>query len=252
MSSAVVFGSLPIATKIVNFLEHNGHEVMVVLGNENAHNNDPWPNVPMLKDYCDKNKIRVHKLEEIAAFDDNMFDIGLSCRYSRIISGEVIRKFRYGVINMHGGVLPEFGGVYSVNHEILNGSKLGGGTLHYINDGIDTGDIVRECYFEITSNDTAYTVFQRTQIELEKGMREVVPFAIKGWLKGVSQADLVTSGRVKQYFSKSSLAGKKLIRREDLFTEKADRTIRAFDFPGYEPAYVLDDLGRKIYIRYTI
>jgi len=70
-------------------------------------------------------------------------DIIISVRYGVILKQPVIDIARYGVLNLHSGILPEFRGVMATFWAMLNGEKSLGTTLHFIDDNlIDTGRIV--------------------------------------------------------------------------------------------------------------
>lgn len=56
--------------------------------------------------------------------------------------------------------------MHSANHAFLEGAVRGAGTLHYIDEGVDTGDIVHREFFRIQHTDTAYDVFLKTQAAL--------------------------------------------------------------------------------------
>ena len=67
----------------------------------------------------------------------------LSIRYGVILREVVIGIPRYGVLNLHSGLLPDYKGVMATFRAMLNGESRIGATLHYINDAtIDTGPIV--------------------------------------------------------------------------------------------------------------
>ena len=95
MKKVIVFGDLPIATKIVQFLKTlDDVEIGVVIGNTNPHNNDPW-DVPCLFDYVQFKNIPTYTLDSLAAkFEDNELNLGLSCRFSKILKENVISKFK--------------------------------------------------------------------------------------------------------------------------------------------------------------
>lgn len=247
----VVFGNLPIATRIVEYIESvNEFELSaIVIGDRNPHNCDPWIETPTLYEYCKQKGLLFYDMKEFGkAFKNQRFDLGLSCRFNKLISSEIITLFKNGIINMHGGLLPEFRGLYSCNHTILSESKIGGGTLHYIDDGIDTGDIIRRCEFVLDENDTGYSVFQKTQLALEKNMKEIIPLAVKGKIN-IDQEQF--KGIISNYYDKHSLENLKQVDFYTMNSETISRIIRAFDFPGHEPAYFLDDHERKVYLRYT-
>lgn len=248
-----VFGDLPIATKIVQYVLSNAEINLsaVIIGNESLHNNDPWLDTPCLVDFCMENGIETISLNEFnSKFLCGELDLGLACRFSKIIKKETIDVFKLGIINMHGGLLPEFAGLYSCNMSILYGAKRGGGTLHYIDERIDTGDILRRCEFDITEEDTGYTVFQKTQMSLYENMIDIIPQVLHATIKAIPMSTLLDKGLIARYFDKKSIFKYKEIRL-DMSQEEIVRIVRAFDFPGYEPAFIKIN-GEKIYMRTSL
>ena len=247
----IVFGNLPIATKIVMFLKEQSNIELkgVVISDPTPHNNDPWEDTPCLYDYCKREFIPIYKLEELPQYFKNQtLDLGLSCRFSKIIKKNVIDLFSKGIINMHGGLLPEFAGLYSCNFSVLYGAEKGGGTLHYIDEGIDTGDIIRRCEFHIENNDTGYSVFQKTQIALYENMIEIIPLVLQGKIEAYPIKKLLDLGYEHHYFNKKSILQYKKVDINTMSEEEILRCVRAFDFPGYEPAY-MEIAGKRIYLR---
>ena len=120
--------------------------------------------------------------------ENRKYFLGISARFSRIIPSYVINKFEAGIITFHGGLLPEFGGLFSSCHTILENSKIGGGTIHFIDEGIDTGEIISRCEFQVGRHDTSVSVFQKTQ---KRGV--VSKFPLYYYLR---QRRLAFSGRV--------------------------------------------------------
>lgn len=244
-----VFGSLPIATKILQYLmQQKNIQTEVVLGKKSLHNNDPWPETPCLAEFCEMNNIETKSMDELKEqYGKGALDLGVSCRFDKIIKKDVLDLFRKGIVNMHGGLLPEFGGLYSCNMSILFGAEKGGGTIHYIDEGIDTGDILRRCEFALTGEDTGYTVFQKTQTALYENMLEIIPKVLHGEIKATPAETLKQQGYPARYFNRQSINDYKEV-RPDMPEEEIVRRVRAFDFPGYEPAYMVVQ-GRKIYLR---
>ncbi len=75
----------------------------------------------------------------LRAFEPDLF---ISLRYRRILKTAAIEIPRYGVLNLHSGLLPEYKGVMVSFWAMLNGEEEIGSTLHTIGDGtIDTGPI---------------------------------------------------------------------------------------------------------------
>lgn len=120
--------------------------------------------------------------------------------------------------------------------------------MHFVDEGIDTGNVIKRCEFKITDDDTGFTVFQKTQKALYEGMIEVIPMVLNNKINTISMQQLIEKGHKSRYFNKQSINLYKEVFKDELFNENGLRKIRAFDFPGYEPAYYMLD-GKKIYLR---
>lgn len=81
--------------------------------------------------------------EGLARIRGSAPDLIISVRFGLIIREEVIAIPKYGVINLHSGVLPRYRGVMATFRAMLNNESNIGSTLHFIQDeGVDTGDII--------------------------------------------------------------------------------------------------------------
>ena len=246
----IVFGTLPLSTKVCELLINNSniHLVAVVLGKSKPVNINTFEGTHLLKDFASIHKIKTITLDDLCSeFDDNYFDYGITCRFNKILKKEHLSKFKYGVINFHGGLLPEFGGLYSSCHSILEESKKGGGTIHFIDNGIDTGDIILRAEFEITDFDTSESIFKKTQIYLYESFVDLLPKIINNSIPVTKQKEFIKKGYIKKYYNKDSINGlKKINLTDDINT--IDKKVRAFDFPLFEPAFfILND--KKYYVR---
>lgn len=79
-------------------------------------------------------------------------------QFSIIVKEDLLMKYYDRVVNLHYGKLPEYRGVAPITHALLNKEKVCGVTLHYVDSGIDTGDIIKQNIFNVTSltNEEAY------------------------------------------------------------------------------------------------
>ena len=81
--------------------------------------------------------------ENFDIFKETQPDLVISIRYGVILKSRVICIPRYGVINLHSGLLPDYKGVMATFRAMQNGEKSIGATLHYIHDNsIDTGAVI--------------------------------------------------------------------------------------------------------------
>jgi len=92
-----------------------------------------------------------HSFDEgISEFPD--YDIGVGFLYTYKIPAEQLSKTW---INFHPAPLPEYGGRNVAHHAIINNSEYFGGTMHYMNEEFDRGDIIDCQRFKIEKTDTA-------------------------------------------------------------------------------------------------
>ncbi len=248
---ALVFGDLPIATKVTEDLLNRKEVdlVGVVLSNKPFKNNDPWNNVPTLCEFAKLNKINIFNMHELSQIKSDL-DIGFSCRFSLFIPSNIIKKFSYGIINFHGGLLPECRGLNSSCHAILLNHKKAGGTLHFIDEALDTGNIIKREEFEIKDSDTSISLFKKTQLALLNAYYEKIDSFILGKNDSIPQQLFISKGYKTNYFDQKSLEGKREI-KEHFTRAQVSRIVRAFDHPDHEPAFKIIN-GKKKYMFNTL
>lgn len=75
-------------------------------------------------------------------------DLIISCRYDYIFKENIISIPNIGILNIHPGALPEYRGLMAPFHALKNGESRLGSTVHWIDSGIDTGDVISIDYLE--------------------------------------------------------------------------------------------------------
>jgi len=96
--------------------------------------------------------------------DINDCDIFISVLYDKILDEDFINNKK--CYNFHPAILPNYAGVGTITWSILNGETQHGVTLHLIDKGIDTGDLIEIVKFDIGQNDTAYSLHDKTMRSL--------------------------------------------------------------------------------------
>ena len=89
-------------------------------------------------------------------------DLNVLAGYNQILRKRIIEIPNKGTINLHGGKLPEYRGTAPINWQIINGETTGGCSIIYVDEGIDTGDIIVQEPYEIGLEDDAATIMQKT------------------------------------------------------------------------------------------
>jgi methionyl-tRNA formyltransferase len=93
----------------------------------------------------------------------------LSANNTAVLPGWLLTKCQCGALNLHPGLLPEYAGLHTHQWAIRKGEKEFGSTIHFMEEKVDVGAIVRQKRFPLLRSDTGITVFKRclkTGIEL--------------------------------------------------------------------------------------
>jgi methionyl-tRNA formyltransferase len=93
---------------------------------------------------------KINSEQGLATLSASQPDLILSIRYGGILRGQAIATSRFGVVNLHSGLLPDYRGVMATFYAMLNGEQEIGTTLHSIQDaGIDTGDVLGQTHMQL-------------------------------------------------------------------------------------------------------
>ncbi|MBQ6477445.1 MAG: methionyl-tRNA formyltransferase [Bacilli bacterium] len=85
-------------------------------------------------------------------------DIIVTCAYGQIIPKEIIDYPKYGCINVHASLLPKYRGGAPIHRAIMNGDEKTGITIMYMDEGMDTGDIISSEEVKIEDSDNLETL----------------------------------------------------------------------------------------------
>ena len=107
---------------------------------------------------------------------------GLICLagFMRIMSPEFIRYYKGRVLNIHPAILPSFPGLHSQKQAIEYGVKYAGCTVHFVDEGVDTGPIILQSLVKVKDDDTEETLSKR----ILKQEHKIYPKAVKLFAKG--------------------------------------------------------------------
>ena len=104
-------------------------------------------------------------------------DLIVSAGFMRILSAEFVAHFK--VVNTHPALLPNFPGAHAVRDALAAGASKTGTTVHWVDAGVDTGEIIAQQVVEIAAGDTEASLHERIKIA-ERGLivevlRELLP-----------------------------------------------------------------------------
>lgn len=106
----------------------------------------------------------VNSEEFLKILRDQQCDLCVSMSFDQILKPEFINVPIQGVINCHAGKLPFYRGRNVLNWVLINDENEFGITLHYVDSGIDTGDIIVQKTFPITDEDDYSSLLQKAYL----------------------------------------------------------------------------------------
>lgn len=116
---------------------------------------------PPVKIFANEHNIDVYQPEKVKSEDTiNLIknlnpDIIIVVAYGKILPKEIIDTPKYGCINVHGSLLPKYRGAAPIQWSIINGDTVTGITTMYMNEGLDTGDILLQSKLYIEEDETS-------------------------------------------------------------------------------------------------
>ncbi len=115
-----------------------------------------------------------HKNEDemIKLFEAYQVDLIILAGYMRILKNPSL--FPCPIINVHPSLLPKYKGLHAVEQAIESGDKVTGCTVHYVNEELDGGEIIKQAEVPIQENDTVKELTKRIQREEYRILPEVI------------------------------------------------------------------------------
>ena len=114
-------------------------------------------------------------------------DLIVTCAYGQIIPKELIELPKYGCINIHASLLPEYRGGAPIHHAVMDGKKKTGITIMYMNEKMDEGDILYQKEIDILDTDNTTQMFNKLSILGSEMIRDFIPRLISGDFTPIKQ-----------------------------------------------------------------
>lgn len=126
--------------------------------------------------------------EKILEVLDGKVDLIVLAGYLSIIKGDILKRFKNKIINIHPSLIPSFcgKGMYGIKvHEkaLEYGVKVTGCTVHFVDEGTDTGSIIIQKTVNVEDDDTPETLQKRVLVEEHKALPEAIGLIADGKVK---------------------------------------------------------------------
>jgi phosphoribosylglycinamide formyltransferase-1 len=125
-----------------------------------------------------------------AAFDQAIaavlakHDVELVCLagYMRVLSPAFVAAYRHRILNVHPALLPAFPGLHAQRQALAHGVKVTGATIHFVDDGVDTGPVVLQAAVPVREDDTEASLSARIRAEEHRLFPEAIRLYAEGRL----------------------------------------------------------------------
>ena len=147
----------------------NNHEVVLMIHNKKkcgaSKRADKWGIPHCYVHYKNEDKM-------IELFDEYNVDLIILAGYMRVLKKP--NEFSCPIINVHPSLLPKYKGLHAVEQAMESGDKITGCTVHYVNEELDGGEIIKQAEVPIFETDTVKELTQRIQREEYRILPEVI------------------------------------------------------------------------------
>ncbi len=186
---AVFMGTPEFAVPSLKMLIEEGHHVpLVVTQPDKPKGRGNKMTFSPVKQFCIDRGINLAQPLKIRdeAFTSQVADAGpdiiITAAYGRILPGTVLRIPRCGCVNVHGSLLPKYRGAAPINRAVINGDTTTGITTIFMDEGMDTGDILIKAEIPVGPDMTAG--------ELGRALAAVGADVLKQTLISIARGDI--------------------------------------------------------------
>ena len=118
----------------------------------------------------------------LAELAEHRTDVIALAGFMRIIKAGLLQAYRGRIINIHPSLLPAFPGMQSWKQALDYGARVAGCTVHFVDEGTDTGPIIVQRAVPVMQDDTAETLHARIQVEEHQAYPEALQLIAEGKL----------------------------------------------------------------------
>ena len=110
----------------------------------------------------------------------NRVDLVCLAGYMRLLSGYFIRSFPMRILNIHPSLLPAFPGLDAQHQALEHGVKYSGCTVHFVDEGLDSGPIIKQAVVPVHDGDTVESLSARILAEEHRIYAEAIALVVSG------------------------------------------------------------------------
>ncbi len=191
--NVVFMGTPDFAVPILEMLIEKTNVVLVVTQPDKEVGRKKELAYSPIKKVALENNIKVFQPNKIRLDYDTLkkldIDLIVTCAFGQILPKEVLDLPKYGSINVHASILPKYRGSAPIQRAIMNGDKTTGITIMYMDEGMDTGDIIKISEIPIENNDDVGTLHDKLSILGKNTLESTLESIFNKTNKRIKQGD---------------------------------------------------------------
>tara|TARA_B100000902_G_C27266637_1_gene893887 strand:- start:1025 stop:1684 length:660 start_codon:yes stop_codon:yes gene_type:complete len=113
------------------------------------------------KDFAQKELFELEIVNTLVNYD---VELVVMAGWMKIVTPFFINKFKNKIINIHPSLLPAYKGASAIKDSILNGSKITGCSVHFVEEEVDSGSLIMQAALPIFDEDNTETLSKKIQI----------------------------------------------------------------------------------------
>ncbi len=123
--------------------------------------------------------------EVAAALDEHGVELIVLAGFMRIFQPEFVRRYAGRIINIHPALLPSFPGAHGIRDALEHGVKVTGVTVHFVDEGVDTGPVIAQRAVPVDTDDTLDSLAEKIHVV----EHSLFPAAIRAVAEGRAVVD---------------------------------------------------------------
>jgi methionyl-tRNA formyltransferase len=173
------------------------HDIIFVFSDLKEKRND------QIISFCKKEKIecfpdnKISDLNILERIKEKKIDIVVCNNFKKMVNDSVLKSTKFGGINLHSSLLPQYKGRAPLSWAIINGEKYTGITVHFIDKTLDGGNIILQRKIPIKYSDTYSSLLERN-IQLEP---ELLLKSLKRVERGYKGKIQISEGKIFPYIN---------------------------------------------------
>ncbi len=120
------------------------------------------------------NNKEVYEDKLIQIIENNDIDLIVLAGYMKILSSTFVNRFKNKIINIHPSLLPSFPGLNAQKQAVDYGVKISGCTVHFVDQGVDTGPIIKQKAVSVLDGDDEESLAEKILKKEHKILPEVI------------------------------------------------------------------------------